>query len=244
MQKTLSGILALGAVVTACVVDATPAKALTFNEFNAYLSSTTTVGNSFNVIFGDSLVNSIATDLVSATANFTVSSINRNSAGNITGVGFNVQVANTSAIDSLVSQLGFNVGGTTLRRGATGYTIGSNNFNADFGTNFPAPIGSRDVSFDFNPPGRLDFRIPDGNVAGNPLNWSFNLALQDPVNTLRLGDFVVRFQEVNGTLENGTNIVGGSGVSQPIPTPALLPGLIGMGVAALRKKNEESDEAV
>lgn len=31
--------------------------------------------------------------------------------------------------------------------------------------------------------------------------------------------------------------------SQPIPTPALLPGLIGMGVAALRKRNQEEGDS-
>ncbi|HIK56703.1 MAG TPA: PTPA-CTERM sorting domain-containing protein, partial [Synechococcales cyanobacterium M55_K2018_004] len=35
----------------------------------------------------------------------------------------------------------------------------------------------------------------------------------------------------------------GNGNGVPIPTPALLPGLIGMGAAALRKRNQEADSA-
>ncbi|MFH7244509.1 MAG: THxN family PEP-CTERM protein [Spirulina sp.] len=44
------------------------------------------------------------------------------------------------------------------------------------------------------------------------------------------------------TKENQANTAFLVGQFTPVPTPALLPGLIGMGIAALRKRNGEADE--
>jgi hypothetical protein len=52
----------------------------------------------------------------------------------------------------------------------------------------------------------------------------------------------VRYQ-ATGANGNGSSKLAGTVSATPVPTPALLPGLIGMGVAALRKRKGEAEES-
>ncbi|MBD1853965.1 PTPA-CTERM sorting domain-containing protein [Cyanobacteria bacterium FACHB-502] len=51
---------------------------------------------------------------------------------------------------------------------------------------------------------------------------------------------------IDGYIESGNELKKGilASSAQPVPTPALLPGLIGMGIAALRKRKQEQKETV
>jgi len=61
------------------------------------------------------------------------------------------------------------------------------------------------------------------------------LAFAGIQNQVTLSNFGVRYQDITGT-SLGTS---GTGRGTPVPTPALLPGLIGLGVAAVRKAKAE-----
>jgi hypothetical protein len=112
---------------------------------------------------------------------------------------------------------------------------------------------------ELTPFGTFDLFVSNDNniLGGNPGNalpqgqfthvdfllsgWDFGAeALEDAlfeayqVETLR---FVARFQDVNAG-EGSDKLLGG----QVVPTPALLPGLLGIGIAALRKKQQDSVE--
>ncbi|MBE9140720.1 PTPA-CTERM sorting domain-containing protein [Nodosilinea sp. LEGE 07088] len=64
------------------------------------------------------------------------------------------------------------------------------------------------------------------------------LNFNGPISEVTLSNFGVRYQSITGT-SLGTS---GTGKGTPIPTPALLPGLVGLGVAALRKRRNADEE--
>jgi hypothetical protein len=61
---------------------------------------------------------------------------------------------------------------------------------------------------------------------------SFNVALGDT--------FGFEVQTIDNVVGSATATISNFSAPEPIPTPALLPGLIGMGVAALRKRKGEA----
>lgn len=75
---------------------------------------------------------------------------------------------------------------------------------------------------------------------------TFNFDVLSGLKNDGLTDFSTSFDlnQIFGNLPVGTSAVISSVEVQPtaVPTPALLPGLIGLGVAALRRKSEESTE--
>jgi hypothetical protein len=99
--------------------------------------------------------------------------------------------------------------------------------------------------------------IKIGRPVGNLRNLSFDLTSATVVTPGKLANFVGLFRSDNTILSRasgdltsqgfGKNGVGTSYsltlAAEPIPTPALLPGLIGLGMGVLRKRKKEMAEA-
>lgn len=89
------------------------------------------------------------------------------------------------------------------------------------------------------------FRVKTSSILLEQVNGTFKLTFNgffedsaDNTSIAAFGSFTGE-DDLLGT--NGTEF-GGDITAAPIPTPALLPGLIGMGVAALRRKKDETVE--
>jgi len=65
------------------------------------------------------------------------------------------------------------------------------------------------------------------------MDWNF-ISYYAPAATRYTGEYIDTF---------GWSVSDASSTATPIPTPALLPGLIGMGIAAIRKRKAEPAEA-
>ncbi len=100
--------------------------------------------------------------------------------------------------------------------------------------------------------------IPTGAVSGNflqfPLTPVFNMTLTNFVNVPSINpaslDYSFRGVFGNGlegvgtlTTQAGTGVRSWSSTIRVIPTPALLPGLMGLGAAAMRKRKESKQQA-
>lgn len=79
------------------------------------------------------------------------------------------------------------------------------------------------------------FELPGSAVNGAFLNGGSNSLIANSLNSTVDGRYV--FAARSGTIDPGDPD------TTPIPTPALLPGLIGMGVAALRKRSQAEGES-
>ena len=77
------------------------------------------------------------------------------------------------------------------------------------------------------------FELPGSAVNGAFLNGGSNSLIANSLNSSVAGRYV--FSARSGVVDPGD--------PEPIPTPALLPGLIGMGVAALRKRGQDDESA-
>jgi hypothetical protein len=100
--------------------------------------------------------------------------------------------------------------------------------------------------------------IPTGSVPGNflqfPLTPVFNMSLTSFVNIPSSNpaslDYSFRGVFGNGleglgtlTTQSGTGVRSWSSTIRVIPTPALLPGLIGLGVTAMRRRKQSEQQA-
>lgn len=163
-----------------------------------------------------------------------------------------VQFDGSSSFSTSTDTL-FKVGDLTYRNGAT-----LNNFNGNFplstALNFSDPTGvSKTFSYLFN---ILNTPNSTGNpvLDGDKLKFSTAGLTSD---TFNVGGTNYTLQLLGFSTDGGTNIISefnspegatanaglyGKITAAPIPTPALLPGLIGLGVAALRKRKAEAAE--
>ncbi len=220
---------------------AQPAAAITFDNSKSFFTIDTNadVGESIDVFF-NGIVEGKEIPGLTSEARFTVESIVNNA------ITLSVALSNTSSTPitgSRVSVLGLNIDseGTAPTATSTGvFTKVATNGNIPQANTIPQleKIG--------------EFCFTIGNCAGGA-NGGVNFGNSDsfsPVFTfdtlpqfVTFNNFFVRYQ----SLESDTTIALGSssgvGVGE-VPTPALLPGLVGMGVAALRKqrKSEEVEQ--
>lgn len=115
-------------------------------------------------------------------------------------------------------------------------TIASSGYSAAPITGFITGIklsGGTVVSFNLDTYAESAFPNP---FAGGILTGFFTNGLGK---TVAKGSFAGQFNDIQAT---GTNTFSGTLVANEVPTPALLPGLVGMGVAALRKRKSEELE--
>jgi hypothetical protein len=86
----------------------------------------------------------------------------------------------------------------------------------------------------FQNPSGSNFSLFSANVLGNFIDAG-------DITPGQSNSFIVTAQSDFGKF---TNVSINSSVPAPVPTPALLPGLVGMGIAALRKRKSEELESV
>lgn len=238
--------LAAGTLATAGVLSTESAQAITFDYVNNTVSVTEAdAGESFTIFFRGGLVGDKAltpdpfsTNGLQGIATFLLSSF---SGGNAV---FDINIENNSVAPvtaSTIKGLAFNTSPDILLDDAS-VDIGGI-FSSVAGTRIPGGgdnipnAGTREICFtNVNCAGG-----GSGGIAiGDSGSLSATLGFGAGVTQFILSDFVLRYQEIDGTF-GGTTVSGASGISNPgkVPTPALLPGLIGLGVASLRKRKQE-----
>lgn len=161
-------------------------------------------------------------DILSALAKVTVKTLTSNNAV------IEVFLKNNSTVnDNRLTHFGFRLPGfTALNSDETG---GSKLDEAKTG-NFP---GFPNLSFCGTSGNNCAGGSGGGLFGGDSDTLTFDVA-GNFGSTLTLADFATKWQgEPDSYQISGT----------PVPTPALLPGLIGMGVAALRKRKGEAEES-
>jgi hypothetical protein len=146
---------------------------------------------------------------------------------------FNFQLFNTTAapLGSRVSLLGFNsdpdVSSATVSGGYD--SVGSGN---------TPNIGQREICFKSGGgANNCAGGAGSGPLTGQNISFQAMLNFATEQENFELDGWFVRYQSITGSADGSS----GAGTGTPIPTPALLPGLIGMGIAAFRKRKGEVD---
>jgi hypothetical protein len=242
-KHLLSSIFAAGAIATASVLQAAPAEALSFDGQLAVFGRSD-VGQNFTVDFVDNYLNGSSNASLKSTATVTITEFtNAGNPDNRTRVRFGINLTNNSTIDSFLTAFGFDVGAIVNGNINDGIGIRGNTqtdgnappnppeftqriFNEDFGS----PLGRREVAYAASSPEK---GIPDGS--SDSFNARLVLDLLGDNDQVTLYNFAVAYA-VPFQVDNKTFYKDGAG--RPIPTPALLPGLVGLAVGAMRKKQK------
>lgn len=153
-----------------------------------------------------------------------------------TSYSFNYSVMNTTSdpVDSRVSSFGFNTDPNISGASSTGafsYTT--------LNSTYPNGIGTIDVCFKDAKTGSCAGGGSGGLTDGVNGSGSMTLTFSQPVSTLTLSDFFVRYQSVSGagniTSASGAGTLTSTGGSTsggtPVPEPGML-GLLGAGLVA------------
>ncbi|NJN86068.1 MAG: cistern family PEP-CTERM protein [Leptolyngbyaceae cyanobacterium SL_7_1] len=251
-KHLLSSVFAAGAIAAASIFQAAPAEALSFDGQLAIFGRNDVYSSgsdlrpeaerTFTVDFVDSFANSVPNNQLRSTAKFTINSFL--TSGGQTTVGFKVDLANISTTNSLLRAIGFNVGsitGNTVNDNIginTSQTSATGRFSQvlfNQSGSFPGMggVNRREVEFRAN---SASDRIPE-DTNSNTGSFIAQLVLNEEVQQVSWYDFAVRYQ---GLTEIPDGESEGSGAGRPIPTPALLPGLVGLAAGALRKKQAEA----
>lgn len=229
--------------------EAQAATVVDYNNDTITLSDTVSdpiVGDSFTIKyqgFNDVRDSSSIIPGLTAEALFKVLGFSYDTTANETNLSLQVDLDNTSDFASRVSTFGFDVNPTLKRASTTPSTTGGYTQTTIDGS-LPHGFGSIDVCFRESG-GNCQGGGNGGPQPGDPLFTFFpELVFSGNINTIVLSNFGVRFQGFTAKDGNGDTQTSAVGTGQ-VPTPAMLPGLVGMGVAALRKRKqtEEGQEA-
>lgn len=238
-RKLLTGAAVASALTVAGILPA-PAQALTING-GSVIFGAGDIGQTFVVDF-DGNVETQNVPGLSSRAAFTIQNFTTFGSGSNTRTEatLNVLLENNSSggITSRTSALGFdtdpnlvgvgNPGGSGNTRIASGGI-----FTNDRAGAFPNQFGS--IEFCATNGTTCQGGTNGGVFTGQSGSFTPILAFAGIQNQVTLSNFGVRYQDITGT-SLGTS---GTGRGTPVPTPALLPGLIGLGVAAVRKAKAE-----
>ncbi|GAB4369435.1 MAG: hypothetical protein Kow00121_09360 [Elainellaceae cyanobacterium] len=241
MKKLLSGALVAGTMAIGFLGQVSSAEAATMFQFTNIFTANGSPADgqsgatdSYAQYFGFDVLNTSATQVTFKIYNNTptTSPIGTTTTPTITDIFFDQSDALSSYLSGIVSATGSNNTVQYSTKSCTGNTGPGNN-----GCNFPQ---GNNINWD------TDFvalasnpSVQNGVDPTESVSILFNLATgrnyQDVLNAiasttnLRVG---IHVQELPG---------GASDSFVSVPTPALLPGLIGMGVAAMRKKKREEE---
>jgi len=232
-NKFLTGALVAGTMAIGALGQVDPAEALTFNGTSAIVG-TGDVGQSFTVNLDENYINSQLSTAVSSTAKFTLNSFTSTTTS--AQAVFEIVATNTSSLVSRLSVLGFDVNPNVASASVTGVfnTTGSGQA-ANLG---PLEVCFKDGGGTNNCSGGGSGGISQGTSGTLFATLNFNTITQ--LQQFTLDNFGVRYQSISGSTLGDS----GTGRPNPIPTPALLPGAIGMGIAAFRKKKREQDQGL
>lgn len=250
-QSILLAAVATGAAVSVDLMSAHSAQALSLNyDDNIATIDGTSFGKSFTIYsYGASVGTgsaNIFTNDLNSEALFTVNSFSGNSAS------FTIKLTNNSGGDITASRLtvfGFDV------EPISGSYTGASSPEALVvnGPNASLPqsgfLGFSTVDSCFKQGGNVQ-NCNNGNggvpqaplpVGNNMRTFTTTLAFTGNPASFDLKNFYFRYQGIDGSIGN-TSFTDASAVGTPgeVPTPALLPGLLGMGIAAFRKKQGEA----
>lgn len=229
LTKAFAGIAASAALFAAVPAMAEP---ITFSSAN--------VGQTYTLNydgFVDGTTNTISG--LTASTSFTLTSINGSD------YTFSYAVSNTSSApitDSRVSSFAFNTDPTISSATSTGafsYTTLS--------SNYPNQIGTVDVCFKDAKTGSCSGGGSGGLTIGQSGSGTFTLSFSQPISSLTLSDFFVRYQAIAGTNNppgsaSGQGTLTSTGGSTSGGTPVPEPGMIGLfgaglvGLALLRRR--------
>lgn len=175
---------------------------------------------------------------LTASTTFTLASISGNT------YTFNYSVTNTSSApitDSRISSFAFNTDPTISGASSTGafsYTT--------LNGSYPNGIGGVDVCFKDASTGACSGGGSGGLTLGQTGTGTFSLTFSQPVSSLTLSDFYVRYQSISGagniTSASGAGTQSSSGGTS-VPEPGML-GLLGgalMATALLRRRRRRED---
>jgi hypothetical protein len=240
-QQFLARSLLLG-LLTASVsalVETAPAQAFSWSQTyqTITLNPGDQAGTSFSVNFNQGYIDGQLTQGLTSRAVFTLLE-----AFTSTTAKFRVDLTNTS--------YGFT---TASRMSGLGFDVDPGLTNATASGIFSQALLEGTSNTMIGGYGRVDICYTNGNTCaggrgtgnsggvllGQTGSFNTNLTFANSSSDYVFRNFVVRYQSVN--LEDGRTGQSGYGVGE-VPTPALIPGLIGMGVAALRKKRQTTQE--
>lgn len=188
------------------------------------------IGNSFTLNY-DGFSGGTSIDGLTGSTTFTLTGVSGND------YTFDYNVTNTSSApvtDSRISSFAFNTDpniSSATSTGAFSYTTLS--------SNYPNGIGTVDVCFKDAATGSCSGGGSGGLTLGQSGTGSFTLSFSQPVSSLTLSDFYVRYQSISGvpgiSSASGSGTLtstGGSTGGTPVPEPGML-GLFGVGLAGL-----------
>lgn len=223
-------LLPAAAAVLAFTATPALADAITFDSSD--------IGTAYTLNY-NGFADSTTVNGLTASTTFTLASISGNT------YTFNYSVTNTSSApitDSRVSSFAFNTDPTISGASSTGafsYTT--------LNGSYPNGIGSVDVCFKDASTGACSGGGSGGLTQGQTGTGTFTLTFSQPVSSLTLSDFYVRYQSISGagnvTSASGSGTQSSSG-GTPVPEPGML-GLLGgalVATALLRRRRRREDE--
>ena len=150
---------------------------------------------------------------------------------------FAYTISNDSTVESRLRAFGFNVIGATVTGASATGTFSSTGLN----NNFPEGVGELDVCVRMNTGSNCTGG--NGGLARNTSGTgTLALALAAPANSLSLGNFTVRYQSINPSVNGATSAVGIGTVQSAVPEPTtwamLLVGFAGVG-GLLRRRRQD-----
>lgn len=241
-HKLLTRTFTLGVIAAISLLPKAPAQAFTFSQGGLGVNITAgDIGKDFWSVFNgqvdDKGITSTNVEGLTSRANFKVTNFTNNQ------IVFDILLENTSTgpiTASVVSLLGFRSNPLISSATSTG------DFDITVLNQPIKPFGGSDVNICFKEAGNTrNCNSGRGGVdLGDSAFFTATLNFNNDISSgLFLDEFGVRYQGIDGEI-NGQLVkdFSGTGVGQ-VPTPALIPGLIGMGIAALRKKKLEEDNA-
>ncbi|MGP1385343.1 MAG: cistern family PEP-CTERM protein [Thainema sp.] len=246
MNRTfLTGTLVAGALATASVVFAEPASAFTWDWRDPSWAELTAdhVGTSFDVFFYESTINGTSVEGLNATANFALKAFVAAQDGQRDYIDFDITLTNWSNSDiwdsARLSGLAF-----AIDPDAVAATSNGTFDNAIINGNYPEGYRTVDVCYtDGNAcPGGRNGGVSLGDTGSFYTRIFFDDGALGESVRVRMDQFLVRWQSLTSNADGryGDTYKGASGVGTgQVPTPALIPSILGAGIAAFRKKRQE-----
>jgi len=190
------------------------------------------VGTSYTLNY-DGFSGGTSIDGLTGSTTFTLTGISGND------YTFNYSVANTSSApvtDSRISSFAFNSNPditSATSSGAFSYTT--------LNSSYPNGIGSVDACFKDAATGACSGGGSGGLTIGQSGTGSFTLSFAQPVSSLTLSDFYVRYQSISGvpgisSASGSGSLTSSSSGGTPVPEPGML-GLLAGGLVALHFAN-------